>query len=70
MPVTEHIVDCGGTTAVDVEVPEEDVAWRDKSPSQIAAEQARAAALARLQAAALTDEVLADLLIVLGVENE
>lgn len=76
----QHVVDLSarGTDhfATDVEVPDEQIAWREPPPGVIAARTEAAArerrqrtALSRLQAAALTDPHLEDLLTVLGLED-
>jgi hypothetical protein len=75
---TEHVVDCGGPSdhyAVDVERTAEELSWREPTPGQdkpslAARERRRAEALARVNLAAVTDPVLADLLVVLGLEDE
>jgi hypothetical protein len=76
----EHVVDLSarGTDhfATDVEVSDEQIAWREPPPEVLRGrvEEARralrrAAALSRLQAAAVTDPYLEDLLILLGLED-
>lgn len=75
----EHIVSCGEKSdhfAVDVEHTEEEIAPRREVPLQLTKpwqeeqEARRRAALTRLQTAALTDENIADLLTVLGLEDQ
>jgi hypothetical protein len=75
---TEHVVDCGAVSdhyAVDIERTEEELRWREPppelaKPALAAREQRRQAALGRLQLAAITDPLLEDLLIVLGLEGD
>jgi|HubBroStandDraft_2_1064218.scaffolds.fasta_scaffold25590_3 hypothetical protein len=75
----EHIVSCGEQSdhfAVDVEHTEAEAAPRREVPLQLSKpwleerEARRRAALTRLQTAALTDEHIADLLVVLELEDQ
>lgn len=64
--VLEHAVDCSDGTAVDRDY-EGDLSLLVPDPAIAVREKRHAEALGRLRALALTDEVVADLLIVLGV---
>jgi hypothetical protein len=73
----EHRVSCSAglstAYAVDVEITADDmppVPDQLSKPRIEAARRRRDEALARLQLVALTDEILADLLVVLGLEDE
>jgi hypothetical protein len=73
----EHIVSCGRSDhyAVDVPHTDEEAAPRRQVPVELTRTwintraARRRAALDRLQAAAFTDDTIADLLTVLGLEN-
>lgn len=78
MPV-EHVVDCSkqrsDSYATDQEVTDEEVAWREPpeelaKPAVEARNLRKREALTRLHLSALTDPDLADLLIVLGLDDQ
>lgn len=65
-PRIEHVLDCTTQQGVDRDYEERPLVV---DPGFGHAEDRRTAALARLRALALTDEVVADLLTVLGVDD-